>query len=124
MFDQGRDVARHAQPAVLDNQPPEDARYRSGPFRAGVDIRLGPTQTEAFWTEFLRSLIRRGFFGVRLVVSDDHEGLIASVQKLFGATWQRCKVHCMRNALASVPKQQRQMVAAVAWYMSLTVHRT
>ncbi len=77
----------------------------------GLDV--GPTETEAFWTEFLRSLIRRGLGGVRLLISDAHEGLKAAVAKLFGATWQRCKVHFMRNALASVPKQQHQMVAAV-----------
>lgn len=97
---------------------------KSSGHREVLGIDVGPTETEAFWTEFLRSLIRRGLSGVRLVVSDAHEGLKAAVQKLFGATWQRCKVHFMRNALASVPKQQRQMVAAVAWYMSLTVHRT
>ena len=77
----------------------------------GIDV--GPTESEAFWTEFLRSLIRRGLGGVKLLVSDAHEGLKAAVSKLFGATWQRCKVHFMRNALSSVPKQQHQMVAAV-----------
>lgn len=86
---------------------------KSSGHREVLGIDVGPTETEAFWTEFLRSLIRRGLSGVRLVVSDAHEGLKAAVQKLFGATWQRCKVHFMRNALASVPKQQHQMVAAI-----------
>ena len=81
--------------------------------REVVGIDCGPTETEAFWTEFLRSLIRRGLGGVKLVVSDAHEGLKAAIAKLFGATWQRCKVHFMRNALGYAPRQQHQMIAAI-----------
>src|SRR4051812_30144143 len=58
-------------------------------------------------------LQRRGLAGVKLVVSDAHEGLKAAVAQVFaGATWQRCRVHCMRNLLAHVPKGQHSMVAA------------
>ena len=66
----------------------------------------------AFWTEFLRSLNRRGLRGVKLVISDSHEGIKAAVAKVFKATWQRCRVHFMRNALAHAGKTQRRMVSA------------
>lgn len=78
----------------------------------GIDV--GPSENRAFWTAFLRSLVKRGLRGVRLVTSDAHEGLkqaIASV--LSGATWQRCRVHFMRNLLATVPKGAREAIAAV-----------
>lgn len=64
----------------------------------GMDI--GPSEAETFWTAFLRKLARRGLRGVKLVVSDAHEGIKAAVSKIFTATWQRCRVHFMRNALA------------------------
>ena len=78
----------------------------------GVDA--GPSEDAAFWTAFLRDLKRRGLQGVRLVISDAHEGIkqaLATV--LTGATWQRCRVHFMRNLLAVVPKGAREAVAAV-----------
>jgi putative transposase len=78
----------------------------------GVDV--GPSEDRAFWTAFLRSLVKRGLKGVRLVVSDAHEGLkqaIATV--LTGATWQRCRVHFMRNLLATVPHGAREAIAAI-----------
>jgi putative transposase len=62
----------------------------------GMDI--GPSEAETFWTEFLRKLARRGLRGVKLVVSDAHEGLKAAVAKVLHASWQRCRVHVMRNA--------------------------
>ena len=68
----------------------------------GMDI--GPSEAETFWTEFLRKLRRRGLRGVKLVVSDAHEGIKAAVAKLMNATWQRCRVHTMRNALAHAGK--------------------
>jgi len=77
----------------------------------GIDC--GVAETEEFWTEFLRSLIGRGLTGVQLVISDAHVGLTAAIDKLMGSTWQRCRVHFMRNALAHVPRHQHQMVAAV-----------
>jgi len=76
----------------------------------GMDI--GPSEAETFWTEFLRKLARRGLRGVRLVVSDAHEGIKASVGKVLTATWQRCRVHFMRNALAHAGKSGRRVVSA------------
>src|SRR4051812_48344191 len=76
----------------------------------GMDI--GPSEAETFWTEFLRKLARRGLRGVKLVVSDAHEGLKAAVARVLHATWQRCRVHFMRNALAHAGKSGRRVVAA------------
>ena len=76
----------------------------------GMDI--GPSEAETFWTAFLRKLARRGLRGVKLVVSDAHEGLKAAVAKLLNATWQRCRVHFARNALAYAGKNGRRVVAA------------
>jgi putative transposase len=77
-----------------------------------IGLHLGPSEAEPFWTTFLRDLVRRGLRGVKLVISDAHEGLKAAIQRVLGATWQRCRVHFMRNALAHVPKGQHTMVAA------------
>jgi transposase-like protein len=78
----------------------------------GVDV--GPSEDRAFWTAFLRSLVKRGLRGVRLVISDAHEGLKAAIATvLTGATWQRCRVHFMRNLLATVPQGAREAVAAI-----------
>src|SRR5712692_2490476 len=77
----------------------------------GVDV--GPAEDHQFWLDFLRQLVSRGLRGVRLVTSDAHLGLKQAVaQVLTGATWQRCRVHFMRNALSTVPKAAQQMVAA------------
>ena len=76
----------------------------------GLDI--GPSEAETFWTEFLRKLRRRGLRGVKLVVSDAHEGIKAAVAKLMNAAWQRCRVHTMRNALAHAGKNGRRVVCA------------
>jgi putative transposase len=76
----------------------------------GMDV--GPSEAETFWTEFLRKLRRRGLRGVKLVVSDAHEGIKAAVAKLMNATWQRCRVHTMRNALAHAGKSSRRVVSA------------
>src|SRR6478735_7269271 len=70
------------------------------------------TEAETFWSDFLRSLTRRGLRGVKLVISDAHEGLKAAAAKVLGSSWQRCRVHFMRNALACVAKRNRPMVAA------------
>jgi transposase-like protein len=77
-----------------------------------VGLHIGPSEAEMFWSSFLKSLARRGLRGVKLVISDAHEGLKAAIRRVFGATWQRCRVHWMRNALAYVPKTQQSMVAA------------
>jgi putative transposase len=76
----------------------------------GLDI--GPSEAETFWTAFLRKLARRGLRGVKLVVSDAHEGLKAAVAKVLSATWQRCRVHFMRNALAHAGRSGRRVVSA------------
>jgi putative transposase len=81
--------------------------------REVLGLATGPSEAEPFWTEFLRSLMRRGLRGVKLVVSDAHEGLKAAVAKVLNATWQRCRVHFLRNALAYANKGQRQMVFAL-----------
>jgi putative transposase len=80
--------------------------------REVLGMAVGPSEAEPFWTDFLRCLTRRGLRGVRLVISDAHEGLKAAAAKVLGATWQRCKVHFLRNALAHAGKGQRQMVLA------------
>jgi len=77
-----------------------------------VGLHIGPSEAETFWSAFLKSLARRGLSGVKLVISDAHEGLKAAVRRVFRATWQRCRVHWMRNALAYVPKSQQNMAAA------------
>src|SRR6201988_1265112 len=76
----------------------------------GMDI--GASEAETFWTDFLRKLKRRGLAGVKLVISDAHEGIKAAVGKVFRATWQRCRVHFMRNVLAHAGKSGRRVVAA------------
>ena len=76
----------------------------------GMDI--GPSEAETFWTAFLRKLARRGLRGVKLVISDAHEGIKAAVAKVLNATWQRCRVHFMRNALAHAGKSGRRVVSA------------
>jgi len=70
------------------------------------------SEAEPIWTEFLRRLTRRGLRGVKLVVSDAHEGLKAAVTKVLSATWQRCRVHFMRNVLAHAGKSGRRVVSA------------
>ena len=77
----------------------------------GTDV--GPSEDHQFWLDFLRQLVNRGLRGVRLVTSDSHVGLKQAIaQVLTGATWQRCRVHFMRNALSTVPKAAQPMVAA------------
>jgi transposase-like protein len=76
----------------------------------GMDI--GPSEAETFWTAFLRKLARRGLRGVKLVVSDAHEGIKTTVAKVLNASCQRCRVHFMRNALAHAGKSGRRVVSA------------
>jgi putative transposase len=76
----------------------------------GMDI--GPSEAETFWTAFLRKLARRGLRGVKLVVSDAHEGIKTAVSKILTATWQRCRVHFMRNVLAHAGRSGRRVVSA------------
>ncbi len=81
--------------------------------REVLGFAVGDSEDGAFWTTFLRSLKARGLHGVKLVISDAHTGLkqaIAAV--MIGSSWQRCRVHFMRNVLAAVPKASQEMVAA------------
>jgi putative transposase len=81
--------------------------------REVLDLAVGDSEDEVFWTQFLRRLRDRGLHGVRLVISDAHSGLKAAVSKtLVDAGWQRCRVHLMRNLLATVPRGHAEMVAA------------
>ncbi|MBD2620171.1 IS256 family transposase [Synechocystis sp. FACHB-898] len=80
--------------------------------REVLGMAVGSSEAEPFWLDFLRSLKRRGLAGVKLVISDAHEGLKAAVTKVLRATWQRCRVHFARNALAHAGKAQRRIVSA------------
>jgi putative transposase len=81
--------------------------------REVLGLAVGDSEDRAFWTSFLRSLRARGLGRVRLVISDAHEGLRQSIEKvMLGAGWQRCRVHFLRNILAKVPRGSAEMVAA------------
>jgi putative transposase len=80
--------------------------------REVLGMEVGPSEAETFWTDFLRGLARRGLRGVKLVVSDAHEGIKAAVCKVMNATWQRCRVHFMRNVSAHAGKSARRVVTA------------
>jgi putative transposase len=80
--------------------------------REVLGLAVGPSEAETFWIEFLRRLARRGLRGVKLVISDAHEGLKAAVARVLHASWQRCRVHFMRNAMAHAGKSQRRIVSA------------
>jgi transposase-like protein len=80
--------------------------------REVLGMAIGASEAETFWTEFLRSLARRGLRGVKLVISDAHEGIKAAVARVFNATWQRCRVHFARNALAHAGRSGRRVVSA------------
>jgi putative transposase len=78
----------------------------------GVDV--GDSENETFWREFLGDLVDRGLSGVRLVVSDAHAGLTKAIARCFqGASWQRCRVHAMRNLRSAANHQHRQVIAAL-----------
>jgi transposase-like protein len=80
--------------------------------REVLGMAVGASEAETFWTDFLRVLARRGLRGVKLVISDAHEGLKAAVARVLHAGWQRCRVHFMRNALAHAGKNHRRIVSA------------
>jgi putative transposase len=80
--------------------------------REVLGMEVGTSEAEPIWTEFLRRLTRRGLRGVKLVVSDAHEGLKAAVTMVLNATWQRCRVHFMRNVLTHAGKSGRRVVSA------------
>jgi transposase-like protein len=101
--DNGRIVSKAAIVAIGVNS---DGR------REVLGMDIGPSEAETFWTDFLRKLRRRGLRGVKLVISDAHEGLKAAVSKVMHASWQRCRVHFLRNALAHAGKSGRRVVSA------------
>ncbi len=80
--------------------------------REVLGMTTGDSEAEPFWVEFLRRLRHRGLRGVKLVVSDAHDGLKAAISKVLNATWKRCRFHFMRNAMAHAGKTQRRVVAA------------
>ena len=88
-------------------------------------MHLGPSEAEVFWSDFLKSLKARCLTGIKLVISDAHEGLKAAITRVLGATWQRCRVHWTRNALAYVPKGQHtvQLLAPEARALIALAHR-
>jgi transposase-like protein len=87
---------------------------RADGHREVLGLDVGDSENEPFWKEFLGSLVDRGLAGVRLVISDAHAGLIKAIQRCFqGASWQRCRVHAMRNLLAAANHRHRQVIAAL-----------
>jgi putative transposase len=86
---------------------------RSTGEREVLGLDLGPAEDRTFWLSFLRSLVARGLHGVRLVISDAHEGLKGALSAALAmATWQRCRVHFMRNVLSQIPKAAQSVVGA------------
>jgi putative transposase len=77
-----------------------------------LGMAIGASEAEPFWTAFLRDLVRRGLSGVKLVISDAHEGIKAATARVLSTTWQRCRVHFQRNALAPAGKSSRRLVPA------------
>lgn len=80
--------------------------------REVIGIAIGETETEAFWTEFLRTLIGRGLGGVRLAISDEHRGLKRAIERILGCPWQRCTVHFVRNMHGHCRRSDRGLVSA------------
>src|SRR6266545_1444112 len=81
--------------------------------REVIGLDCGECETEAFWRDFLRSLVKRGLTGVQLVVSDAHEGLKNAIAQVLGCPWQRCTVHFLREALGHARREQQPMLAAL-----------
>ena len=87
---------------------------RADGHREVLGLDVGDSENEPFWKEFLGGLVDRGLGGVRLVISDAHAGLIKAIRRCFqGASWQRCRVHAMRNLLAAANHRHRQVIAAL-----------
>ena len=78
-----------------------------------IGLDVGEAETEAFWTDFLRSLVARGLNGVQLAISDAHPGLKAALARVLGAPWQRCTVHFLRDCLGHARKDQHGLLAAL-----------
>ncbi len=87
----------------------------------GLELSAGNDEGSA-WPAFVRSLVERGLHGVRLVISDDHPGLVKAIgEQLLGSGWQRCRVHLTRNAQDLVPRSTRSMVASAVRAMEGTL---
>ena len=78
-----------------------------------IGLDVGAAETEAFWTEFLRSLVARGLVGVQLAISDAHPGLKAAIARVLGTAWQRCTVHFLRDLRGHARKDQHDALGAV-----------
>src|SRR4051794_1138197 len=78
-----------------------------------LSIDVGEAETEAFWTDFLRGLVKRGLVGVQLAISDAHAGLKAAIAKVLGCSWQRCTVHFLRDCLGHARKDQHGLLGAL-----------
>ena len=78
-----------------------------------LSIDVGEAETEAFWTDFLRGLVKRGLVGVQLAISDAHAGLKAAIAKVLGCSWQRCTVHFLRDCLGHARRDQHGLLAAL-----------
>jgi transposase-like protein len=86
---------------------------RADGVREVLGLDIGLSEDVGFWREFAQGLVARGLRGVKLVISDAHRGLQQAIREVFvGASWQRCRVHLMRNLLVHVPKAAQAMVAA------------
>jgi transposase-like protein len=81
--------------------------------REVIALDVGEAETEAFWREFLRSLVARGLVGVQLAISDAHPGLKAAIARVLGCPWQRCTVHFLRDCLGHARREQQPMLAAL-----------
>jgi transposase-like protein len=89
-----------------------DPLFRGPDWKPITPKRGSFLHADSHWTAFLRKLARRGLRGVKLVISDAHEGIKAAVAKVLNASWQRCRVHFMRNVLAHAGRQGRRVVSA------------
>src|SRR5512142_1384559 len=78
-----------------------------------IGLDVGEAETEAFWREFLRGLVKRGLVGLQLAISDAHPGLKAALEQVLGCPWQRCTVHFLRDALGHARKDQHGLLAAL-----------
>jgi len=107
-------VKAHDGPSVVSKAIVIATGVAADGHREVLGLAVGDSEDGAFWTAFLRSLRARGLAGVRLVISDAHEGLKGAIAAvLLGAAWQRCKVHFLRNVLARIPRGSAEMVLAL-----------
>ncbi|MDA8203668.1 MAG: IS256 family transposase [Chloroflexi bacterium] len=106
-------VKAHEGPSVVSKAIVIATGVTTSGDREVLGLAVGDSEDGAFWTAFLRSLRARGLSGVRLVISDAHEGLKAAIGAvLLGSAWQRCRVHFLRNVLARIPRGSAEMVLA------------